>query len=191
MIQGNPKSIASRLAFTAAILLVAAGCSDKSEQLEQQVISQQKQLTDLQAASDKLAARLMESDGKVAALTAEKEQLTKESEQAALIDKEIPGDVIAFFFNYLHTVQLKPDASAPIWGDYFADNERMKWFIDAILSRPELSYAKLTYQGETTYMKPGISNRIMGVFAFKADDEVDAYSLSNVNNSGWKIVDVD
>ncbi|SFS59642.1 hypothetical protein [Paenibacillus sp. BC26] len=191
MNRGNPKSIASSFVIAAVILIAAAGCTDKSEQLEQQLISQQKQLTDLQAASDKLAARLMESEGKVAALTAEKEQLTKESEQAALIDKEIPGDVIAFFFNYLHTVQSKPEASAPIWDDYFADNEQMKWFIDTILSQPELSYAKLTYQGETTYKKPGISNQIMRVFAYKADDQVHAYALSNVNHTGWKIVDVD
>ncbi|SDW54601.1 hypothetical protein [Paenibacillus sp. CF384] len=191
MLLGNRMSIAGITVITAVSILAVAGCNDKSEQLEQQLVSQQMQLTELQESNNKLVAELKDSQEKAAALTTEKEQLAEEGKHYARIDQEIPADVVAFLFRYLHTVQLKPDASAKVWRDYFVDSERTGWFIDAILSRPELSYAKFTYQGETTYTKPGISNRILGINAFKANDEVDAYSLSNVNNAGWKIVDVD
>ncbi|RAP77994.1 hypothetical protein [Paenibacillus montanisoli] len=184
--------------MAAAALLLTAGCSNESDRLEKQISLQQKQLDGLEQENGRLTAQLNEADGKLKSLTehaeqlkAQAEQLVKEGEQELRIDKRLPPDAVAVILNLMRTAQTKPGAHAKEWDLYFADSDNIRWFIENVLEKQELNYAKLETGMDQTYKKPGKTNRMIVVNAYTPQDVIHAYALSNVNDTGWKIIDVD
>ncbi|WP_308634642.1 hypothetical protein [Paenibacillus silvisoli] len=186
-------------AMAAAVLMLTAGCSgNETERLERQVAEQQKQLAELRTENGRLTAQLSDADGKLKSLTEQTDQLkeqadqlVKQGEQELRIDKQVPADAVLLLLDLLGTAQTKPGANAKVWDRYFANTDNMRWFIENVLVKTELNYAKLTLGLADTYTKPGKTNRTIVVNAYTPQDVVHAYAMSNVNDTGWKIVDVD
>lgn len=194
------------LCAAAAVMLVA-GCSGNADNLRKRLDAQNEQLAALKRDNGSLAKRLDEANRKLGEadrrLTQMQAQASEEAAQAAedpyadrtendlLVDRRLPADAAGLLLRLIETVNAKPKADDQIWARFFQDPSRMRYFIESVLAKPELTYVKLFYQGETTYAKPGKETVSMVVVGKLKTEGAHAFAMTDTNGAGWTIVDVD